>query len=197
MFRSLAVCFALCSFSNAAWPQTCADVRQIDFRNATIHIGSLDANERKTEFDGPAPSPDLFRLHNGVALINQGSSTPDWQVDLVADRVVHPDPSTWLRVVVLDKDHLTGTGTWDFILAFGCSHGSLVRLFQYSSEGVSLKHLDDQNLLIYQAIWKPEDAHCCPGSHIELSYQWSPRQHRYRRVAAVPGDGMTSIPDEK
>ena len=131
---------------------------------------------RPTPMTGRPGSTDLLLLQTcfactmGLRSFTMAPPLPTgkwtcWQI-----RVVHPDPSTWLRV---DRSRQGSPGqeqcTWDYILAFGCIHGNLVRLFHYSSEGVSLKHLDDQSLQIYQSIWDPDDAHCCPAGHIELS----------------------------
>lgn len=202
MPRSLLVLLAFCLATNSARTQTCADVRSFDFRDAAIFTGPAGPNEAHALIDGAAPTPDVIALHNGVALVSDDpgappSAPPDWRIQLLTNRKLQPDPATWLRVVVLEADHLTGTGAWEFVLALNCDQGHLVRVFQYSAEGVSLKHLDRETLQLYQALWKPEDPHCCPSSHLDLVYAWDPQQHRYRRASAVPGNGFASVPDEK
>jgi hypothetical protein len=100
-------------------------------------------------------------------------------------------------VIVLDKNHLTGTGDWRYVIAFGCANGSLVRLFEYGSEGVTLKHLTQQTMHLYQPIWAATDAHCCPGKHLEVLYKWNAQEHKYKRASSISGKGFAPLPDEK
>jgi uncharacterized protein (TIGR03435 family) len=90
-------------------------------------------------------------------------------------------------VIVLDKDHLTGTGDWRYILAFDCRNGLLASVFQYAAEGVSLKHLSARKLVLNQAIWGMDDPHCCPSRHVELAYRWNALRHRYIRMSSNSG----------
>jgi hypothetical protein len=155
MLRTWLVMFVLSAFSIPAWTQICADVQSFDFRNATIQTASHD--------EGSHRGAESFHLRKGVAFISDDPDSlkfHDWRVDLLVDRTVHPDSSTWVRVIVLVKDHLTGTGTWSYVMAFGCQKGSLVRIFEYSSEAVELKHLDDEKLELDQAALNPKDVHC-------------------------------------
>lgn len=81
----------------------------------------------------------------------------------------------------MDRNHLTGTGDWRYVMAFHCQQGSLVSLLQYGSEGVELKHLSEQTLILDQAIWKKDDPHCCPSGHTILAYHWNATRHRYEK----------------
>jgi hypothetical protein len=192
MIRLFFGLLAFCLFSNSAWAQRCVDVRHFDFKNATIYTAPYD--------EGSHTGADSFRLRDGTAFLSEdplSSKSHDWQVDLLDDREVHPDPTTWLHVIVLDRDHLTGTGTWYYVMAFSCNNGRLIRRFQYSSEGVSLEHLDDQTLQLYQAIWAPTDSHASPSKHQELVYKWNAKEHRYRRVSTISGKGVKPFPVKK
>jgi hypothetical protein len=191
---------ALCLLSNSAWAQRCVDVRHFDFKNATIRVGTYDENELQTLFNSRSPFEYTFHLHDGIAYLSDdpGSlKSHDWQVDLLEDREVHPDPRTWLHVIVLDRDHLTGTGTWYYVLAFSCNNGHLIRQFQFSSGGVILKSPDDQTLHLYQTIWALNDSHADPSGERELVYKWNAKEHRYRRVPTISGNGVKSVPDKK
>jgi hypothetical protein len=175
-----------------AGAQTCTDVRHFDFSNAAVQIAAKD--------EGGNSGSDVFHLQGGVGFLSDDPSSPksrDWHLSLLVDRLEHPDSLTWIRVIVLDKDHITGTGDWHYILVFGCARGAIVRLFQYGSEGVILKHLNDQTLQLYQAIWATTDAHCCPSKHLEVAYKWNAQRHRYRRASAISNEGYERIPDEK
>ena len=176
MMRRLALLFILGSISGAVRAQTCSNVRSFDFRNASIPIAAQD--------DGGSSGADFFRLQDGRGFSSDdpdSAQSHDWQLDLVADRLEHPDPSTWIRIIVVDKDHLTGTGDWHYVMAFDCQHGSLVSLFQYGSEGVELKHLSERTLILYQEVWKKDDPHCCPSGHTILAYHWNAARHRYEK----------------
>lgn len=202
MLRPLVVLLAFCLTAKFTWAQTCLDVRAVDFRNTAIRTGPANENETWALFGGATPLPDGFELRHGTALIHDDadaseSSSPDWRVELVLDRKIQPDPDTWVRVIGLDEDHLTGTGAWKVVQAYACQQGKLVRLFQYSGEGLSLKHLDAETLRLYQAIWKPGDPHCCPSRHVELTFAWDAEAHRYRRAGAMVGDGFATVPDER
>ncbi len=99
------------------------------------------------------------------------------------DREAHPEPTIWIRVIELEDDHLTGTGTWHYLLAFSCEKGHLARKFQFSAEGVFLEHLDDQTLKLGQGIWTPTDSPADPSRRRELTYKWNTRVHQYRLIS--------------
>lgn len=189
MLLVLIVAFLAPCFAPA---QGCDDVRRFDFRNANIKVAATD--------DGGHSGGGAFQFHDGVAYLSDGPDWPqshDWRVELVLDRVMHPDSSDWIRVIVLEKNHLTGTGDWHYIMAFTCRNGSLIRLFQYGSEGVTLEHLGSQQLALYQAAWTSDDARCCPTRHAEILYDWNARKHRFDHASSIVGQGFRFVPDEK
>ena len=192
MWRYVLLACATALLANSAEAQPCTDVKHLDPRNATMRIGG--------HTDGGSGAEYSISLHNGVDFLSDDPASPDahdWKVDLISDRVEHPDPATWTRVIVLDRNHLTGTGNWRYILVFGCDKGSLVLLFQYAAEGVTLEHTHGPTLRLYQAEWKTSDAHCCPSQHAELVYEWDVDGHRYRRKESIRGDGFAPNKDEK
>jgi hypothetical protein len=192
MHRILLLILAVLSTWNSAQAQGCGSVRRFDFGNANINIAAKD--------DGGHSGSAVFHLHDGEAFLSDDPDSVqshDWEVKLVLDRVVHLDSSDWIRVIVFDKNHLTGTGDWRYIMAFGCKDNSLVRLFQYGSEGVTLKHLDPQELRLYQAVWAPDDARFCPTRHAEILYKWNPRERRFDRANSTVRQGFDFVADEK
>lgn len=174
--------FGLLSYSASA--QTCIDIRRFDFKNAAIHVSESDANELQTLFNASRGDARTFHLRDGVGLTydfpESNPQTPDWRTELITDREAHPEPTIWIRVIGLEDDHLTGTGTWHYVLAFSCEKGHLVRKFQFSAEGVHLKHLDDQTLQLGQGIWISSDSHADPSRERELTYKWDAQLHQYR-----------------
>lgn len=191
MLRIFLVGFAFCLTSDSVCAQTCKDVRHYDFKNSIIRVGAQDENELQTLNNSSRGDARVFRLKNGVGLTYNFpiSKTPDWQAELVMDREAHPEPSIWIRVIALEDVHMTGTGTWRYILAFSCEDGRLVRKFQFTSEGVVLKYLDNETLQLTQAIWKPTDAHADPSEYRDLSYKWDSKVHQYRLAATDPRSG--------
>ncbi len=171
--------------------QPCADVTRFDFENSEFRIGAHTDDSHHQE--------QSIRLRNGTGFISDNPismKSRDWEVTLKVDRAVRVDTSMWAKVIVLDQNHLTGTGDWRYILVFGCAHGSLVRLFQHASEGMALQHTDGQTIRLYQPRWKSSDAHCCPSQHLELLYEWDVREHRYRLKASILRDGFDLPKDE-
>lgn len=100
-------------------------------------------------------------------------------------------------MIVVDKDHLTGTGDWHYVMAFGCRNGLLVSIFQYGSEGVELRHLSGQRLDLYQAVWTKDDAHCCPSGHVDIVYKWDAQQHKYRKASSASSPESTPRSDKQ
>jgi hypothetical protein len=192
MLREFVVVSAFCLFLRPLNCQLCQDVRTFDFRNATIQIAPQDEGSRQ--------GSQSFALRNGIAFTSNDPDSlksHDWRVDLLVNRTVHLDSRTWASVIVLEKDHLTGTGTWGYVLAFGCENGVLVRLFQNSSQGVILKHLTGSEIELYEPSWKVGDAHCCPSAHRELVYRWKPNEHRFQSMSSTTEDGFESKPNER
>lgn len=196
--RSASAVSVVLFLANFAHAQACKDIRTFDFKNTTIHIGLHDQNElRSSDFNGPADAPESFRLRDGKGFIYDDPDSArslEWQIDLISDRLVHPDPSTWIGVVYLDRDHVAGTGTWFYVLAFSCEQGHLVRKFQFSSEGLLLKHADDQAIQLDQEIWEPNDSHVDPSKHRLVTFHWNSQEHRYRRTAVAPIVAMPPLP---
>ncbi len=183
-WRAGLIAAGFCAFSGVGLAQTCADVKTFDFRNATIEVAARD--------DGGHAGVDSFHLRDGVAFTSDDPDSPDahdWRVNVVLDRTVHPEAQTWLRVLVLEKDHLTGSGSWYYVLAFGCRNGKVSRVFQYVSLNVSLQHLDDAEIDLHQAVRLPGDSQAEPSWHCDLVYRWSAAEHRYIRAARNCGAG--------
>jgi len=200
MLRTLLIGLTLCLASNSVWAQDCADIRHVDLKNATIHVGAHDQNDLQDLFNASRRDSRTFRLRNGVGLTYDASvdsKTPDWRTELVMNREVHPEPSIWIRVIGLEDVHMTGTGTWFYILALGCEKGHLVRKFQFSSEAVELKYLDNQTLQLTQGIWSPTDDHADPSGHRELTYKWDAGVHRYRLAPTISGNGARRVPSDR
>jgi hypothetical protein len=138
------------------------------------------------------PDQTCFICTMGWVFLSDDPDSPqshDWGLQLLMDRPEHPDPSAWIRVIVVDRNHLTGTGDWRWVMAFGCRNGSLVSVFPYGAMGMAREHLSDRTLDLNQAVWAKDDAECCAGRHADIVDRWDAQQHRYRKTsfASAPG----------
>jgi hypothetical protein len=191
MLRCILFACAIATLAARLTAQPCIDVTRFDFKNVELRIGG--------QADGSRQPERSIRLRNGVGFISDSPASlesRDWKITLKVNRVVRPDASTWAKVIVLDQNHLAGTGDWRHVLVYSCANGSLVRLFQYASEGMALEHTDGRTIRLYRAQWKSSDAHCCPSQHLELTYEWDVLEHRYRRKASIASDGFDLPKDE-
>jgi hypothetical protein len=178
MFRLVVLASIFSVLPIAGRAQVCSDIRRFDFKNATIPIAGPD--------EGGFAGVRVFRLQDGTGF--QSDDSPDehdWQLSLLSDRLEHPDQGTWVRIIEVERKHLTGTGDWHYIFAFDCARGQLETLFQYGAEGVVLEQAGDGKLVLRQAVWVGDDAHCCPSSNQQKAYLWDARRHRYNRISTA------------
>jgi hypothetical protein len=164
----------LVAMVNIASGQACSDIRSFDLRNATISSSSAG---------GSTGGHSVFHFQNGKAFIDDdsvsvNSQTHDWELEITSNVLIHPDFSTWLRVITFDRTHLTGTGTWNYVMAFTCKQ-QLIQVFEYSGLYLRLTHLDKQTLVLEQEIRKKNDPYCCPTGRQQITYRWDPEAHSY------------------
>ena len=175
----------------------CRDVASIDFRNRVIRAASDLGETDYGIFNGPGPGGPL-RLRDGAFLQWDGITSrmwsempaderkeikqkPDWKTTIEQDTLIRPIGSGGIRVLVLSRVHLTGTGAFTYVFGFRCSSGSLQEIFEASGEGIKLERATDNGIEINVAIWSQNDAHCCPSRHERLRYIWSPARKRFAR----------------
>lgn len=101
---------------------------------------------------------------------------PDWKTVIEQDRVLHPAGSSALRVLALNKSHLTGTGAFNYVFVFECKDGSVRKVFEATGEGVQLEQATANGIEISIGLWGSGDGHCCPSRVVQLRYSWSPRR---------------------
>lgn len=106
---------------------------------------------------------------------------PDWRTTIRQD---HPLPASGIRLLVLEQNHLTGTGSFTYIFGFHCGAGSLRQIFEASGQGLKLERLTANGMDISVAIWSNGDPHCCPRRKVHLTYLWSPSRKRFLRQSS-------------
>ena len=155
--------------SSSGWPgpmpdpaksalQGCSDVSKIDFRNSTI----------------PLQDGGSFTLVDGKGCASDGlPGKCDWEQTLELDRVLNPEPGTILRLIVVNSNHKTGSGAWDYVLVFACRAGQLQKvLHNRYLYGAALDPIGDKTLKIKSGHWLETDPMCCPSVEKFESFEW-------------------------
>ena len=117
MLRRILFASAIAVMAVRVTAQPCADVRQVDFKNSDLRIGGQTDDSRWPEHS--------VRLRNGAGFISDdptSTTSRDWEITLKVDRVARLDASTPVKVILLDRNHLTGTGDWHYVLVFECAN---------------------------------------------------------------------------
>ena len=173
-----------------AGQSACTDISSFDFPNRVI-VAHREAHPVfYGTFNGPAPGGTI-RLRNGRFYewdeptgVSKKNTKPDWLTEINRDLVVHPPQSAGVRLLSLVRTHLSGTGSFTYILGFTCQDGSLSKIFEASGQGLNLVKVTDAAMDLAVAIWAERDSHSSPSSVVSLHYVWSPRLKRYVRSSS-------------
>jgi len=163
----------------------CTDIRKVDFRNLTFRTSpKLEQNE----LNGSDPDPITFRMRHGRAFsfdppenLRISHGVHEFVATIDSDQLMHPNNSTYVRILQVENSHQTGSGNVRYVLGFTCLDRALTQVFQFSGEGVSLAHFDDRSLSINEAIWADHDAHADPSLYRSLTYFWQHSTWRFTR----------------
>ncbi len=132
---------------------SCTSVQTPDLQNANIN----DINFRQ-----------------GRAYTSDGSSPNDWEHTLSTDRILKPTTNKEIRLIVINSNHLTGSGARDTVIAFDCVRGTLKKIFEKKYlYGVNIEVKQDNELLLTSGEWQPTDPMCCPSKEKKETYQWN------------------------
>ncbi len=123
---------------------------------------------------------------------DQLKQKPDWRTTIERDLIIQPGGSGGVRILVLNRNHLTGTGSYTYVFGFRCNAGSVDKIFEASGQGVRFDKATDSAIDITVGIWRPSDPHCCPSREEHLRYVWS--QARKRFVRERPGVDVPWLP---
>lgn len=185
-------CFAFVLVLVSAGPtgsaSQCRDISKIDFANRTVVLSSV--RSRPTLGEGPSAAsapPQIFHFQKGVSLENDGDTSPagthpaapDWRTTITQDVTVRPKGSSAIRFLTLFRNHLTGTGSWVYLVGFACSGGHIRQVFQKSGVAMRVVQVSPTQLQLSAPVWKRSDPACCPSGRKKLIYDWIPSDHRY------------------
>lgn len=119
-------------------------------------------------------------FRQGKAYTSDGSSPKDWEHTLSTDQILKPHHNKEIRLIVINSNHLTGSGAWDTVIALDCVRGTLKKIFEKKYlHGVNIKIRQDDELLLISGEWQPTDPMCCPSKEKRETYQWNQLKGTY------------------
>lgn len=85
-----------------------------------------------------------------------------------------------LRLLSICRDHVTGTGEWDYVVVLGCIDGHLKAIFHDRFKfGADIKEATADKLVLIAGYWRRRDAHCCPSGEQRMVYTWNKELRNY------------------
>ncbi len=166
--------------TNGVSAAACKGVSNIDFQNNIVDWGGgrlkfKDGRACTTEGLLPGQNPDC----------DCDSGKCDWQMKVSEDRLLSPEPGWQLRLLIVEEDHLTGSGAWGRVLLYECQNHQLKTVMdQRYLYGVQFCATKDGFKLEY-GDWFPGDPRCCPSGRREDFFRWERAEHKYLRTQSV------------
>jgi hypothetical protein len=100
----------------------------------------------------------------------------DWKVTVDEDRNIGNDR----RLVVVSREHMTGSGAYADLTVFGCRSGKVTEVFTNSYlYGADIEEASADRLVLKVGKWAPADAHCCPSMEERKIYVWDKQAQKY------------------
>jgi hypothetical protein len=123
---------------------------------------------------------DVGKVHlrNGRDCLAFPGSPCDWDVQLTRAETWGKDRQFLL--VIVNANHLLGSGAWDSIFLYVCKGGIFKQvLADRFSYGVKLELGDDADFWTTAGAWAKRDPACCPSSERHTHLVWNRRQSRF------------------
>jgi hypothetical protein len=100
----------------------------------------------------------------------------DWKVTVDEDRNIGNDR----RLVVVIRDHVTGSGAYADLTVFGCRSGKVAEVFTNSYlYGADIEEASADSLVLKVGKWALNDPHCCPSMEERRVYLWNNQKQTY------------------
>jgi hypothetical protein len=152
---------------------SCSDIESVDFGNRTFIAEEHFGDDRSTK---------ELRFHNGK--FDEGEIVDDrLQVDtefiIEDDLTIRSQEGLPIRFVHVFQDHVLGTGSWTWLFGFTCSSGRIVKVVQENGEGMEVVKLSPTSIRLRFAVWRPNDAHCCPTGSRDAFFVWSKTKQKF------------------
>ncbi len=163
---SVAILFGVPMFSASAKDFPCSDLRTAKAARLISILGTL-------------PNPSLDFSHGTGCYAEEeddDSEHCDWKVAIDQDRNIADDR----RLIVVDSEHMTGSGAWTDVLVLGCQAGKVTALFHdVSLYGIDVEEASADKLVLKVLKWVGSDARCCPSMEERQVYVWSKDAQKY------------------
>jgi hypothetical protein len=144
----------------AVGTRTCTDIRSVDFSNLKFESAGM-----------------VFAFHKGKAYSWDcrdcaDRDKPDWGAKIEQDKIISPAPGIRIRFLLVENNHLTGTGAWYHVVGFRCeptgsqNRGRLLKVFDRNGMSLQLESIDNQGVTLTTAT--------VPGKPIveHFTYKW-------------------------
>ena len=116
---------------------------------------------------------------HGTGCYSEDEDNPkecDWKVAVSEDRNLADDR----RLIVVESEHMTGSGGWMDLLVLGCRAGKVMALFhEIFADGVDVEEASADKLVVRFGSWVGSDADCCPSMEEHQVYVWSKQAQKY------------------
>jgi hypothetical protein len=108
----------------------------------------------------------------------------EWRIGITKDVVVKPKGSRCVRFVVIRKNRLHGTASFDYVFAFDCHEGAVRKIFEASGEDVQLPRTTAKEFTLTVKVWTPDKPDGPLYVNVAVQYRWSPEAQRFVRVTS-------------
>ena len=136
----------------------CDAIEKVDFNNSELSFGAKS-----------------LRFRDGKACTKEGedSGPCDWEHVVTFDKVLIPEPGRAVRLMIINSNHLTGSGASDHVLLFECRNGRVVSVFNESYlYGVTIEKLASTEFSLISGEWLKNDQECCPSRKKREVLRW-------------------------
>lgn len=100
----------------------------------------------------------------------------DWTTTVQNDRSI----GSVRRLVLLNSNHETGSGTNQHLTVYGCVAGKpTVVLDKDYINGAHIGSVTKNTIIVVSAAWAKKDPMCCPSLELRQVFSWSPSKNAY------------------
>jgi hypothetical protein len=131
---------------------------------------------RQSEFALDIGGP--VRLKDGKDCPTEPADRCQFQIELT--RVEQWGTAPRFLLVIVNANHLIGSGAWDSVFVYACRGEVFVPAFsQRFSYGARVELGKDSDFWLTVGEWQPDDPACCASTQRRSRYQWNPKQRTF------------------
>jgi hypothetical protein len=166
MALSSSLILALLMIMGAGQSSPCQSIEKVDFKNTVIHVNRYE----------------IVKLVGGRACTSDSTDPKkcDWEWTIHEGRILTPEPGKQVRMIVLNANHKTGSGAWDYLIFFGCKGGKVAELSENKYlYGCKVTFRNEQEFFVTSGFWLKNDSPCCPSREKQETFRWNPQSGVY------------------